>query len=251
MELINKEMLNLCYKFFNRFITADELVVKLGELENPTDDLVTFKESLKEFVETVPNVEDDYVINEKKKIQELIDKLGNVPKEEGTEKLCEHIESLKKGLDRNYDSKDRWYKVTEFINDNKYFNDCFDGLSKYELLEFIAQYICVPFPPQINNDEFDELVNVGVEHDEKEWLWRMAINYEYSVFSFNAIADYFIKEKDGYYLGELVSGVRDSLDMEHIIENVKDVDLINDLKSREDVLKLRMSDEELERLFNK
>ena len=64
---------------------------------------------------------------------------------------------------------------------------------KYELLEFIAQYIQVPYPPQLTQEEFESLVQVGIEQDKREWLWRLAFNYEKSNINFDSIVDYFIE----------------------------------------------------------
>ena len=250
MKLNNKEMLNICYKFFNRFITASELVVALKKVDCNDEAYVSFIEELDELVNSIPNEEDEYVRNEKAKIKNIIDKLKNIPKEEQFKKLNDHVESLKKDYERDFDSYDRWYKVVEFINDNDYFNNYFDSLSKYELLEFIAQYICAPFPPQISEEEFIEIVNEGIKHDEREWIWRMALNYETRGFDFSLISDYFIKVKDGYYLVELISGIKDALDIDSILDKLNDKDLIEDIKIRKSILDNCLSKKQLDKLMN-
>jgi putative ABC transport system ATP-binding protein len=66
---MNKEMLNLCYKFFNRFITATELVKELDGIIVDDKRFVSFKSNLKELVKSIPNEEDEYVRSEKAKIK--------------------------------------------------------------------------------------------------------------------------------------------------------------------------------------
>lgn len=249
MEIVNKEMLNICYKFFNRFITASELVDALNKLEFKNKGFKSFVDTLDDLVKSLPNEEDEYVKNEKAKIKNIIDKLKNIPKEEEFKKLNDHVESLKKDYERDFDSYDRWFKIVEFINDNDYFNECFDSLSKYEFLEFIAQYICAPFPPQISEEEFVELVNEGIRHDEREWIWRMALNYERSGFDFTLISDYFIKVKDAYYLVELICAVKDSLDIDSILNKLNDKDFIRDIKTRKTILDNCLSKKQMDKLM--
>ena len=248
---MNKEMLNLCYKFFNRFITAAELVKELDDIIVDDKRFVSFKSDLKELVKSIPNVEDEYVRSEKAKIKNIIDKLSNVPKSEEFKKLNDHVDSLKKDYKREFDSHERWFKITEFIDENEYFNECFDKMSKYEFLEFIAQYICAPFPPQISEEEFVEIVNEGIKHDEREWIWRMALNYERRGFDFSLISDYFIKVKDGYYLVELICAVKDSLDIDSILDKLEDKELIADVKDRKNILDNCLTKKQMDKLMKK
>ena len=248
---MNKEMLNLCYKFFNRFITAAELVDAFDKLDIKDKEFIGFRNDLKDLVKSIPNIEDEYVKNEKAKLKNIIDKLSNVPKEEEFKKLNEHVDSLKKDYEREFDSHERWFKITEFIDENEYFNKCFDKLSKYEFLELIAQYICAPFPPQISEEEFVELIKEGIKHDEREWIWRMALNYEHSGFDFTLISDYFIKVKDGYYLVELICAVKDSLDIDAILDKLEDKVLIEDVKERKSILDNCLTKKQMVKLMNK
>lgn len=101
-------------------------------------------------------------------------------------------------------------------------------------MEFIAQYISVPIPPQIDQEKFDKIVKVGIENDEREWLWRLAFNYNEKNKDFSLIEDYFIEKRDDYYLTELISAVRDDLNMKKLKKKViatKDKKFINNVKS--------------------
>ena len=119
------------------------------------------------------------------------------------------------------------------------------------MLEFIAQNIQAPFPPNLTQEEFDRLVKVGIENDEREWLWRLAFNYERRKINFDEIVDYFIKKKDGYYLTELISAVGEYLNIDSIFDKIEDKELIEDMKKRKDVIRFYVSDEQYNKLLEK
>ena len=257
----NKELLNICYKFFNRFIIADELIEKLKSLDTKSlskaekESIYNLIIEINKIAKKIPNIEDDFVINKKKNIKEIMKILENSSKnviDEKLEKLLNtRLNSLKEDYNKEMDSYERWFAITDCINNNEYFNTCFDNLSDYELLEFIAQNIQAPFPPQLNQEEFDNLVKVGVENDEREWLWRLAFNYEGRNIKFDSIVTYFIKIKDGYYIAELISAVGDDLDIDSLIDKINDKDLIEDLKGRKDVIEHYITEEQFSKLINK
>lgn len=254
----NKELLNICYKFFNRFITASELIKMIKNIDkdnlnkneiNKIDKMIFDIEII---LKDNPNVVDDYVLNKKEKMGHIIKKLDVLPKDsESKDFLIEQLDSMKKDYEKEMDSHERWFKVTDYLDKNDYFNKCFDNLSDYELLEFIAQYIKAPFPPQISEEQFDRLVKVGIENDEREWLWRLAFNYEYSGFNFESIIDYFISVKDGYYLCELISAIGEQLNIDDIINKIDDKELIEDIKARKSVISYFVTEEQFDRLFSK
>lgn len=110
-----------------------------------------------------------------------------------------------------------------------------------QLLDFIAQYISVPIPPEINQEKFDDLVKAGIKADKREALWRLAFNYNRKKINFSLIEDYFIKKRDSYYLIELISAVQEDLDIDEIIQKVmstKDKKFINDFFKRAEDLEL-------------
>ena len=216
----NKTLLNISYKFLNRFITVDELIEQLSNMDNSKlkdeskKKLNSLIKGIKKLAKSLPNEEDEFISKEK-------------------------------------DSFKRWYTIAKYITSDDYFNTCFNNLSNYELLEFIGQNISAPNPPNLSQEEFDELVKVGIKKDERELLWRLAFNYENKKIDFNKIVDYFIKKKDGYYLGELISAVGKQLDINKIIDDINDKDLIIDLKSRKAVISEFINDEQFNRLISK
>ena len=199
----NKELLNICHQFLNRFINSDELIEELNNIDKKEMSKEEIKKldklimDIKEIIANIPNKIDEYVIGKKKKVNNLIDKLETMPKDEDI--FNRLLNNLKKDNEKEIDSHERWLAIAQYIDENDYFNTCFDNLSDYELLEFIAQYIQAPFPPQLSQEKFEKLVKVGIENDEREWLWRLAFNYERRNINFDLIVDYFINVKDGYY----------------------------------------------------
>ena len=187
----NKQFLDTCYKFINRFIDSDELVKQLSNIDK-----------------------------------------DNIKKEDITE-VNKMIDKIKNNLSIKNDSEEMWFSIAEYIINSDYFNKVFDSLSDYELLEFVTQKINVLFSPKLSQEEFDNLVDVGIENDERECLWRLAFNYEGMDIDFDKIVDYFIEIKDGYYLIELISAVGDSLDIDGIIYRLDDNEFIKDLIDRD------------------
>lgn len=254
----NKELLNNCYKFFNRFITADELIEELVNIDTrnlPKKDIEEQNkliEEIKNVAKNTSNELDEYVIQKKDKIKSMIDKFENIPNDDkNIVFLNKQLENLKKDYEKEMDSHERWFKITDCINKNSYFNKVFASLTDYELLEFIAQNISAPFPPNLTQEEFDRLVKIGIEKDEREWLWRLAFNCENRSINFDSIVEYFIKKKDGYYLAELISAVGENLNIDKIIEMIDDKELIEDLKNRKSVISYYVSEEQFDRLIDK
>ena len=248
---MNKDLLNICYKFFNRFITSEELLKQLKDLKKnkETDEIIS---NVARIIKEVPNIEDEFVKAKKEKMETLMGKLAQVPEdEEEFEFINKSLNNLKKESKKEIDCHERWFKIVDYINENDYFNKCFDSLSDYELLEFICQNIQAPFPPQIDNETFNKLVKVAIEKDEREYLWRLAFNYENSDFDFEQIADYYLKVKDGYYLAEFIDILGERLDIEKIIDRVNDKKMIEDLIAGKSFLKKYITEEQFDKLNKK
>lgn len=254
----NKELLKICYKFLNRFITADELIKMLNDIDKnkySKEEREELDKLIKEIIvilNKTPNEVDEFIVNKKKKIKEMIEMLKAIPQNENYFGfLNKQIESLRNDYNKEMDSHKRWLAVVDYISESEYFNKSFESLSDYELLEFIAQYISAPFPPKLKQKEFDRLVKVGIENDKREWLWRLAFNYEETNFDFDSIVDYFIEMKDGYYIAELISAVGQCLDIDKLIDKLNDKELIKDLKDRKGVIEGYVTEEQFNRMISK
>ena len=254
----NKELLNICYKFFNRFITADVLIEQLSNIDKTNlskhdiEEITKLVDEIKTISNNIPNEVDEYVTKKKENINNLIKKVEQIPKDDNnSEFLNRQLDNLKKDYAREMDSQARWVAITDYIVKNDYFDNNFESLTDYELLKFITQNIQISFPPKLTQEEFDKLVKVGMEKDERELLWRLAFNYEGSKINFDDIVDYFIEKKDGYYLAELISAVGECLNIDRIIDKIDDKELIEDLKKRKDIISSYVSEEQFNKLINK
>ena len=246
-----RELLDICYKYFNRYINANELLEKLKNLKGNKNVNLMIDDITKITIEE-PNKEDEYVIKKKENMKKLMDKLDSIPKGDSELAFVEKsLNGLKRDYEKEIDSHDRWFKIVDYINRNDYFNKLMDSLSDYEFLEFICQNICAPFPPNLDQEEFDKLVKVAIEKDEREYLWRLAFNYEKRNMNFDKIVDYFIEVKDAYYLCELISAVGECLDIDKMIDKITDKELIDGINERKDIIKNYVSSEQFERLNNK
>lgn len=239
------DLVSLMYKYINRFINSDELLESLEELDlnNFTDEeKVSIKkliDDIKSIKNKIPNEVDEIEKNRleiNEKYVNGIDKIlqNNTLENKLKEKFLKIREGLLEDKKKVKDGGKLYESLFTLLADNDLINYYCDLLNDYELLEFIAQYISVPMPPQISQEKFDKIVKVGIENDEREWLWRLAFNYNEKNKDFSLIEDYFIEKRDDYYLIELISAVRDDLNMKKLKKKViatKDKKFINNVKS--------------------
>ncbi len=239
------DLVSLMYKYINRFINSDELLESLEELDlnNFTDEeKVSIKkliDDIKSIKNKIPNEVDEIEKNRleiNEKYVNGIDKIlqNNTLENKLKEKFLKIREGLLKDKKKVKDGGKLYESLFTLLADNDLINYYCDLLNDYELLEFIAQYISVPMPPQIDQEKFNDLVKVGIENDEREWLWRLAFNYNEKNKDFSLIEDYFIEKRDDYYLTELISAVRDDLNMKKLKKKViatKNKKFINKVKS--------------------
>lgn len=239
------DLVSLMYKYINRFINSDELLESPEELDlnNFTDEE---KASIKKLIDDIKSIKDkipnevDEIEKNRIEINEKyvngIDKIlqNNTLENKLKEKFLKIREGLLEDKKKVKDGGKLYESLFTLLADNDLINYYCDLLNDYELLEFIAQYISVPIPPQIDQEKFNDLVKVGIENDEREWLWRLAFNYNEKNKDFSLIEDYFIEKRDDYYLTELISAVRDDLNMKKLKKKViatKDKKFINKVKS--------------------
>lgn len=239
------DLVSLMYKYINRFINSDELLESLEELDlnNFTDEeKVSIKkliDDIKSIKDKIPNEVDEIEKNRieiNEKYVNGIDKIlqNNTLENKLKEKFLKIREGLLEDKKKVKDGGKLYESLFTLLADNDLINYYCDLLNDYELLEFIAQYISVPMPPQIDQEKFDKIVKVGIENDEREWLWRLAFNYNEKNKDFSLIEDYFIEKRDDYYLTELISAVPDDLNMKKLKKKViatKDKKFINNVKS--------------------
>lgn len=237
-------LVTLMYKYISRFINSDELLESLEEL-----DLKIFskeeKISINKLIDDIKTIKDktaneidEIEKNRLETIERIVSNINIILESDNLEKdLREKIEHRKEYLledkKKVKDGGKLYESIYILLADNKLINHYWNLMNDYELLEFIAQYISVPIPPQIDQEKFNDLVKVGIKNNEREWLWRLAFNYNRKNKDLSLLEDYFIEKKDSYYLTELISAVREDLDMKKLKEKVlatKDKKFITSVK---------------------
>ena len=238
------DLVTLMYKYINRFINSDELLKSLEELDLnkfTAEEKISINKlinDIKIIKEKTPNEVDEIEKNRLEINEKYVNGIDRILQNNNLEnKLKEKFLKIKQDLlEDKKQVKDggKLYKsIYILLADNKLINHYWDLMNDFELLEFIAQYISVPMPPQVDQEKFEKIVKVGIENDEREWLWRLAFNYNRKNKDFSLIEDYFIAKKDDYYLTELISAVREDLNMKKLKEKVlatKDKKFITSVK---------------------
>ena len=237
-------LVTLMYKYINRFINSDELLESLEELDlnnfskEEKISIIKLIDDIKIIKDKTANEIDEIEKNRLETIERIVSNINIILDSDNLEKdLREKIEHRKEYLledkKKVKDGGKLYESIYILLADNKLINHYWNLMNDYELLEFIAQYISVPIPPQIDQEKFNDLVKVGIKNNEREWLWRLAFNYNRKNKDFSLIEDYFIEKKDSYYLTELISAVREDLDMKNLKEKVlatKDKKFITSVK---------------------
>ena len=181
------DLVTLMYKYINRFINSDELLKSLKEL-----DLNKFskeeKVSINKLINDIKIIKDKTVneIDEIEKnrletIENYVNGIDRILQNNNLEnKLKEKFLKIKQDLmedKKKVKDGGKLYKsIYILLTDNDLINHYWESMNDYELLEFITQYISVPMPPQIDQEKFNDLVEVGIKNNEREWLWRLAFN---------------------------------------------------------------------------
>lgn len=237
-------LVTLMYKYINRFINSDELLESLEELNLKNfskEEKISINkliDDIKIIKDKTANEIDEIEKNRLETIERIVSNINIILESDNLEKdLREKIEHRKEYLledkKKVKDGGKLYESIYILLADNKLINHYWESINDYELLEFIAQYISVPIPPQIDQEKFNDLVKVGIKNNEREWLWRLAFNYNRKNKDFSLIEDYFVEKKDSYYLTELISAVREDLDMKKLKEKVlatKDKKFITSVK---------------------
>lgn len=238
------DLVTLMYKYINRFINSDELLKSLEELDLnkfTEEEKITINKlinDIKIIKDKTANEIDEIEKNRLETIEKYVNGIDKILQNNNLEnKLKEKFLKIKQDLMEDKkkvkDGGKLYESIYILLADNDLINHYWDLMNDYELLEFIAQYISVPMPPQIDQEKFNDLVEVGIKNNEREWLWRLAFNYNRKNKDFSIIEDYFIEKKDSYYLTELISAIPEDLDMKKLKEKVlatKDKKFITSVK---------------------
>jgi len=175
---------------------------------------------IEEVREKTPNEIDKVEKKRLEEIDNLLDKFKEVNTSDN--ELKEFIEkqynNLLRDKERVRDGGKLYTRIANLLTNNSVINKSASKMNDKELLTFITRYISVPLPPPIKQEDFNDLVKVGIKEDNREALWRLAVNYDKKM-DFTLIEDYFIDKRDSYYLIELIS-TTDSINLDNIVSKV-------------------------------
>lgn len=235
------ELVNLMYRYVNRFINSNELINELKKIDisnySEKDKKVIDKliKDIEEVRDKTPNEIDEVEKKRLEQIDYLLDKFKevNTSDEQAKEFIEKQYNNLLEDKEKVRDGGKLYTKIVNLLTNNSVINKSASEMNDKELLTFITRYISVPLPPPIGQEGFNDLVKAGIEEDDREALWRLAVNYDKKM-DFTLIEDYFIDKRDSYYLIELISAT-DSVNLDNIVSKVvatNDRKFIIDLANR-------------------
>ena len=225
------ELVDLMYRYVNRLINSERLINSLTDSDKTKyseeelkiiDKLIA---DIKKIIETIPNEIDEMEIKRTENIERILKALKKAKENENNSleirnQMSKQYDKMLKDKEIVRDGGKLYEAIFDILTNNSLIIKCADGMTDKELLNFITKYISVPFPPEITQDDFNDLVKVGIEEDKREALWRLAFNYNHKNKDFKLIEDYFVKVKDDYYIIELICAVKEDLDMDKLIEKI-------------------------------
>lgn len=235
------KLVNLMYRYVNRFINSNELINELKKIDisnySEKDKKVIDKliKDIEEVRDKTPNEIDEVEKKRLEEIDNLLDKFKevNTSDEQAKEFIEKQYNNLLEDKEKVRDGGKLYTKIVNLLTNNSVINKSASEMNDKELLTFITRYISVPLPPPIGQEGFNDLVKAGIEEDDREALWRLAVNYDKKM-DFTLIEDYFIDKRDSYYLIELISAT-DSVNLDNIVSKVvatNDREFMIDLENR-------------------
>ena len=235
------ELVNLMYRYVNRFINSNELINELKKIDisnySEKDKKVIDKliKDIEEVRDKTPNEIDEVEKKRLEQIDYLLDKFKevNTSDEQAKEFIEKQYNNLLEDKEKVRDGGKLYTKIVNLLTNNSVINKSASKMNDKELLTFITRYISVPLPPPIKQEDFNSLVIIGIKEDNREALWRLAVNYDKKM-DFTLIEDYFIDKRDSYYLIELISAT-DSINLDNIASKVvatNDREFMIDLANR-------------------
>lgn len=135
--------------------------------------------------------------------------------------LLENIENKDKSLEELIiNNKNEYERIVDLTIHNKTYIDIAKNMSALELMLLITSYIFVPVIPKIDQDCFNDLVNVAKNYDNAlENIWRLGMNYDSKGYNFDLLDNFFVDSKNVYYLGEYISSIY-QINQEKIVDAI-------------------------------
>ena len=135
--------------------------------------------------------------------------------------LLNNIENKDKSLEELIINNENEYeRIIDLTIHNRTYIDIVKNMSDLELMLLITSYIFVPFTPNIDQDCFNNLVNVAKNYDNAlENIWRLGMNYDRKGYNFDLLDNFFVDSKNVYYLGEYISSIH-QINQEKIVNTI-------------------------------
>ena len=160
----------------------------------------------------------DILINE---IKIFLNSKGGKKYKKDLNILLENIENKDKSLEELIINNENEYeRIFDLTIHNKTYIDIAKNMSALELMLLVTSYIFVPFTPNIDQDGFNDLVNVAKNYDNSlENIWRLGMNYDRKGYNFDLLDNFFVDSKNVYYLGEYISLIH-QINQEKIVNTI-------------------------------
>ena len=135
--------------------------------------------------------------------------------------LLDNIENKDKSLEELIINNENEYeRIIDLTIHNRTYIDIVKNMSDLELMLLITSYIFVPFTPNIDQNCFNDLVNVAKNYDNAlENIWRLGMNYDRKGYNFDLLDNFFVDYKNVYYLGEYISNIH-QINQEKIVNTI-------------------------------
>lgn len=160
----------------------------------------------------------DILINE---IKIFLNSKGGKKYKKDLNILLDNIENKDKYLKESIINNENEYeRIFDLTTHNKTYIDIAKNMSALELMLLITSYIFVPFTPNIDQDGFNDLINVAKNYDNAlENIWRLGMNYDRKGYNFDLLDNFFVDSKNVYYLGEYISLIH-QINQEKIVNTI-------------------------------
>lgn len=228
------DFVKIVYRYRNRYLNSEDLVESIENISkeelNDIDlnELEIIKNDVNDIIKNTKITLDDEEIRRRKetdKIINILEKILNNPNNDDNDaldRIKEKYNSFKEQEMIKRDSGNRYVELDNYLENCDLFKKYYNNMSDEELLNFITNYIKMPNPFKLSKEKLDDLIDIGIKQNNKEKLWRLAFNYaEYGIDT-SKIEDYYINERDDYYLIELISAVKEYLNVDRIMDKVLD-----------------------------
>ncbi len=198
-EINYKYFVKTVFKYINKFLDKDNLLLEMKLLKNF-------------------NIFNNYA-----------DEVDN---------LISEIDS-KSIIDLLLEENNEYDRICKLLINSEMYKELYNKIDYKDKMLIITNYISCPKPFEVNQEEFNKLVESAIEYKVSlESVWRLAMSYDMRNLNYDIIDRFFIDKKDIWYLGEYISGVQ-QINTENIINliiNTKDIEYITNILNDEWVI---------------